>query len=267
MRGGDDACLAALGGVAAEWVEAVVFEHTEEFGLKLEGCIADLVEEDRAVPSEGETAAPVGDRTRERAAHVAEQLGLEQRRGQRGAVHRDEGLPGVRRVEVDRPGDELLSRPRLAADEHARPVRRQLADQLVDLDHPWVAPHQLVQLVAAGGVLGGATLALPGSPVLEQAVEHALQVLEVEWLGQEVEGAFAHRRDGRGHVVVGGHDDDVGPGRSLLQQPQQLDPVQPRHAHVGEHQVGPHFVDRGKRLLGAGRGTHLGLLIGQDFGE
>ena len=50
----------------------------------------------------------------ERAAHVAEQLGLEQRLRQRAAVERDERLLAPQRVEVDRPRDELLAGARLA---------------------------------------------------------------------------------------------------------------------------------------------------------
>ena len=43
VRGGDDARLAALGSVATEWVEAVVFENTEQLSLELERRVADLI--------------------------------------------------------------------------------------------------------------------------------------------------------------------------------------------------------------------------------
>src|SRR5881409_2303847 len=57
-------------------------------------------------------------RTGERALLVAEQLRLEQRLGQRGAVDRDERTAAPRRARVDRARDELLARAALALDEH-----------------------------------------------------------------------------------------------------------------------------------------------------
>jgi hypothetical protein len=57
-------------------------------------------------------------RAREGAAGVPEELRLEQRVGQRGAVLRDEGPAGARPVEVDRAGDQLFPRAALALDEH-----------------------------------------------------------------------------------------------------------------------------------------------------
>jgi hypothetical protein len=53
----------------------------------------------------------------EGAAHVPEQLALDELRRQRRAVHGDEGAPRPQAVVVDRPGDELLARPALPADE------------------------------------------------------------------------------------------------------------------------------------------------------
>ena len=45
-----------------------------------------------------------------------EELGLEQPLGERGAVDLDEGLARAVRVGMNRPGDQLLSRPRFAED-------------------------------------------------------------------------------------------------------------------------------------------------------
>ena len=57
------------------------------------GCVSpDLVEEDRAAVRDLEQALLVGVRAGEGAALVAEELALEQRVGQRGAVLRDEAL-------------------------------------------------------------------------------------------------------------------------------------------------------------------------------
>ena len=52
--------------------------------------VPDLVEEQRALVRLLEPALPIADRAGERAAHMAEQLGFEQRLGNRAAVERDE---------------------------------------------------------------------------------------------------------------------------------------------------------------------------------
>ncbi len=67
-------------------------------------------------------------RAGERAALVAEQLALEQRLGDRGAVHRDERLAARRAFVVDAAREQLLAGARLAHDQHRRQAaRRHLA--------------------------------------------------------------------------------------------------------------------------------------------
>src|SRR2546422_11195418 len=68
-------------------------------------------------------------RASERALLVAEQLRLEQRLGQRRAVHRDERAATPRRAPVDGAGDELLARAALALDEHGGGAVRHLFDE------------------------------------------------------------------------------------------------------------------------------------------
>ncbi len=67
----------------------------------------------------------------ERAALVAEELALEQRVGERGAVDRDEaaGAPGEL---VQGAREDLLARPGLAADEHVHHALRDAGDHLGD---------------------------------------------------------------------------------------------------------------------------------------
>ena len=72
----------------------------------------------KSVPSSATSSSPflfaLG--ARERALHVPEELGLEQRLRQRAAVQRDERPIAPQRVEVDGARDPLLARARLAGD-------------------------------------------------------------------------------------------------------------------------------------------------------
>ena len=67
-----------------------------------------------------ELSGVVGDRSRERSLHVAEQLRLDQLRGDRGTVDLDEGGVAPGRRVMESTGDELLPRSVLTGDEHTR---------------------------------------------------------------------------------------------------------------------------------------------------
>ena len=89
--------------------ERPALEHAKELDLRRRRDLADLVEEDRARVGQLEPAEPPLRRAGERALLVAEQLLLEQRVGERGAVDGDEGLAAPGREIVHRLGDELLA--------------------------------------------------------------------------------------------------------------------------------------------------------------
>ena len=77
---------------------------------------ADLVKEDRAAVGRLEEAVLAGDRPGEGAFLVPEELGLQQRLGDRPAAHRHERLAAAAAVRVEGASDELLSRAALAVD-------------------------------------------------------------------------------------------------------------------------------------------------------
>ena len=68
-----------------------------------------------------------GDGAGERALLVAEQLALEQRRGNRGAVDGDERPVAARAQRVERAREQLLAGAALAAQQHRGVGRRRLA--------------------------------------------------------------------------------------------------------------------------------------------
>ena len=79
------------------WISPVSM-NAEQQALHARGRLADLVHEHRAAIRQLEDARAIAIRAGEAAAHVTEQLGLEQRLGQRGAVDvmscaRRRGLP------------------------------------------------------------------------------------------------------------------------------------------------------------------------------
>ena len=99
----------------AERADLAVLEHAQQAHLHARVRLADLVEEDRAAVRDLEQALLVGVRAGEGAAPVAEELALEQRVGQRGAVLRDEALVLARARVVDGARDQVLAGAGLAA--------------------------------------------------------------------------------------------------------------------------------------------------------
>ena len=75
---------------AADALHHLFLQHAQHLRLRLQAHVGDLVEEDRAAVGLLEASRLVGDRAGERAAHVAEQLRLDQLFRNRGAVHFDE---------------------------------------------------------------------------------------------------------------------------------------------------------------------------------
>src|SRR5204863_455140 len=84
--------------------------HVERQGREEEDAAARLLEPARVR----------GERARERALLVPEELGLQERIGKRGAIEGHEGTVRARRAAVDEPRDDLLARPGLARQEHRR---------------------------------------------------------------------------------------------------------------------------------------------------
>jgi hypothetical protein len=111
VRGRDDADVDLAGLGVADAGERALLEHAQHLDLERGRHVADLVEEERAVVGDLEQAGLVGDRAGERAAPVAEQLGVEQVVVERRAVRDDELAIAPRRGLVDRAGDELLPVP------------------------------------------------------------------------------------------------------------------------------------------------------------
>jgi hypothetical protein len=75
-----------------------VLQDAQQLGLQLQRQLTHLVQEERAAIGLLEGALAPGLRSGEGAFLMAEQLALDQRRGQRGAVDRDKGLTGAGRA-------------------------------------------------------------------------------------------------------------------------------------------------------------------------
>ena len=147
VGGGDDAHVGLDGLVAPDALELVLLQDAQDLDLCLLGHLPDLVEEDGAAVGQLESADAALHRARERASLVAEQLGLEQRGGQRRAVELDERAIMPLAVEMDRARDQLLTGTRLPGDQDRGVGARHPSHFFERLEERWAGPHDLLEIV------------------------------------------------------------------------------------------------------------------------
>src|SRR5262245_42196001 len=92
-----------------------------------------------------EESRPRFARVREGAFDVPEELALEQRLRDRGAVHGDERLAAARAAPVHRVSDQLLARSALARDENRSIRLRDAIDHFEDLAHRRARADELIE--------------------------------------------------------------------------------------------------------------------------
>ena len=223
--------------VAADRPDLPVLEHPQQLALQLGPHVADLVEEEGAAGGLLEEPALGRVGPGERAAHVAEELALEQAFGQRRAVDRHEGLRRPRAVEVQRARHHLLAGAALAGDQHAAGPAGDLPDQRHDLGHRRALALQVAQRRFLGhGPAQLPILLLEGTP-LEGPLHRQQDGVGLERLRDVVERARAHGVYGRVDAAERRHQDHGDVGAEAAQLAHQLDPAAAGHAHVAEHGV------------------------------
>ena len=129
LAGGDELVQVAIGGgddphvdarlrlVRADGLDLAVLEKPQQQRLHPQAHLADFVEKQRAAMRELELAALVAVGAGEAALDVPEELRLEQRLGDAGAVHRHERRQLAAGVAVDVPRDHVLADAALAGDQ------------------------------------------------------------------------------------------------------------------------------------------------------
>ena len=82
----------------------------------------------------------------------------------------------------------------------------------------------------------------------ERALDHQQQMIGIDRLGEKVERAFLHRRDGVLDAAEGRHHDDGQFGIELLGGAQHAEAVAVRQPEVGQHDAGTRALQRGDGL-------------------
>src|SRR5262249_12854896 len=159
-----------------------------KLGLDLGAQQSDLVEEERAALRELETTQLALVRTGKGALLVPEQLGLDERIGNRGRIDRHERLVASRSAMVDGPPDQLLAGAALARDQHGGGCARHLRDEAGELLHLGVITDDLVAVMTARQLATQERHLAFQRAFLDGAPHERQQLLVLEWLGEVIEG-------------------------------------------------------------------------------
>src|SRR5581483_11938044 len=128
------------------------------------------------------------------------------------------------------------------------------SDRLVDLRHRARVAHE--RDGGRGVRRGRAGRVRLGLQLLDGALQGELDLVELEGLGDVLEGAGLHGVDRGVHRAEPGHHDDLRPGVAPAEIAKDVQPARLGHADVGQHDV--------ERLLAA---TLQGLLAAVGFGD
>ena len=230
---GDDAHIGGDQGAAADGGVFAFLQNAQQPGLRFQRHVADLVEKQAAALGLLEPPDMTGIGAGEGAALMPEQLAFDQLARYRRHVDGDEGAVSALAVIVKRPGDQLLAGTRFAADHHRKVGADEPGKNPVDSLHGRRSPDQRQLFFALPlhrlGVLGRR----PG----QRPLDDVDQFVEVEGLGQVLEGAALGRFERRQQRVLGAHRDDPEFGPDLADARDEIEAVLIGQDDVGDHQV------------------------------
>src|SRR3970282_2003181 len=135
VRRTDDSYVHGDFGTPADALDRPLLQEAQKLCLKSKRHVADLVEKQRPAVRDLDLAEGLLGGARESALLEAEQLRLEQRFRDRGAVDRDEGSVRARAQSVDGLREQLLARAALALQQCGRVRRRHFLDYPADFEH------------------------------------------------------------------------------------------------------------------------------------
>jgi hypothetical protein len=257
VGGGDDAHVHLDGLRAAHPLELLLLQHAQELGLQVEPHLADLVEQQRAAVRALEGALHALHRAGEAPLLVPEQRALDEPLGERGAVELHERPVAPVGVLVHGAREQLLARAALALQEHRGPRRRRGLHRLEDAPDGGRVADDL-PLRAHRAHLAAQRLVLAPQPhVLERLLHRQLELLRPHGLGDVVDRAGL---DGRDRVLdrrVPGEHDHRHVVPLALQHREELEPRDPGHAVVRDHQLHRRALHQVQRLAHVARRQRL----------
>ena len=206
------------------------------------------------------------DRAGKRAAHVSEELGLEQRLGDGAAVQRHEPMAAAGAVVMNGPRDNFLARAGLAGDRESCCCRaRHRLEQLKQRLHRPAASEDAAELIALLELRPQVRVLGRQPPLLERLLEHVHQLVELKRLGDEIRRAALDRVNGVLHRAIAGDHDGDDARVALDRRLDDLCPVDARQAEVGDEDVERKLIEQFEGFFAAVGLDHLETALRQPL--
>src|SRR5215203_135890 len=204
VSGGQHPHVHPHGLAAAKGLDDPLLEDPQQLGLGRESHVSHLVEEEGAAVRLAELAGAVAVGPREGAAAVAEELALDQRVRDGGAVHGHEGSPDPVAQLVDAARHQLLAGAGLAADQHAGRGRPHPLQGVEHRAHGRRLARQPPRAGEAPHLLGQPPVLGLEPGRLQRLRHHEAQLVDLIGLGEEIRGPGLDGVDGGAQAGVGG---------------------------------------------------------------
>ena len=220
--------------LAAQATQLAVFQNAQQFGLRADRHLANLVEQQGTALGQLEAADAALERPGERAFLMAEDFAFNQRLRDSSAVDGDEWLRLAGTERVNGAGDQLFASAALAGDEYRCGAGRNHFNQAKDFLHALGRSDQraensdVAQLAPAGFQFAFRTAQTRG------VLKNVAQPGGVHRLLDEVEGAAPHGGHGGIDAALRGQQNDgnlLGLRGDTLEQ---LHAVHARHTQIGD---------------------------------
>src|SRR5688572_6128490 len=264
---GNDADVHGLLVAPAEPAERPLLQDAQELHLRGRRHLGDFVEEQRPAVRQLEAAfAPIRG-AGERALLMTEDLALEQRFRNGGAVDRDERLRGPWAQLMDGLRHQFLAGARLAPDEDGGRGRRRLLDDLVDLPHAGTRADHAAEGAVLAQLLPQDSDLAAGLLPFHNLVEQDLQALRLDRLGQVVVGALLDRLHRGFDRTLGRQNHDGVLAAVVLQSAQKIEAAHARHHHIADDDGGSERGDAIERFLAIGSGVRREAPGSHELGQ
>ncbi len=193
---------------------------------------------------------------------MAEQLALEERLDDRRAVHRDEALRAAWSKLVQGARNQLLAGAGLARDEHGAHVRRKAADQPEHLLHRRAAAHHATELEPLRQVAFQGQHLAPLRRFIADGRQQLPQPLQIERLGEVIEGSELDRFDRAVDRRVAGHEDDLALRADVADRTKDVEARDAGHAQIEQHELSRAMTQLLHGVFAVGRRRDV-----ESFGE
>jgi hypothetical protein len=252
VGGGDDPDIDLDRLIASHAVDLAIFQYPQQFLLKWQRHVAELIQKESAAIGVLELALALAVGPGVSPRFVAEEFIFEQVFVEGGTVERHEGLVLPRAVEVQCLGRQFLARARLALDEHATIGGGELLEAVEHRMHQRAGADDAFEAEAFVELPLEFLVGLREAMALGVLIDDGPQFIDIDRLGEVSRRPALHGCDSSFDVAMPGDQHHFGIGQFHFGFAEDGQAIDPFHAKVGDDDVKVFILDLLQAFLAAG---------------